>query len=212
MTCPKYYIQIFQEKVEGMQYEQPIERMNGKTYWEFSPDSFERQNWGSIYWDSRKYNDSLDYCQFNSELWTNENAKIQAFNKIYDFIKKGKSGSGSSVTQMFPFEIFMMNDGFTMDNFCELNAINSGIHIVCDKMIGDKIVNPKGIKYSRTYLKKDNFIYLAFGLETNKVNTNFYFQTSKSHHYFQVNNSIDKYLDAINGKLPYLGAVSETIS
>ena len=43
MTPPKYYIQTFEEKVEGMQYDQPIERMNGKTYWEFSTDSFERQ-------------------------------------------------------------------------------------------------------------------------------------------------------------------------
>ena len=83
---------------------------------------------------------------------------------------------------------------------------------VCDKMIGDEIVNPKGIRFTRTYSKEDNFIYLAFGIEINKVKTNFYFQTSKSHHYFQVNNSFNKYLDAINGKLPYLGAVSETIS
>lgn len=211
MEKPKYYIQTFYEKRQGFQYEQPVERLNGKSYYEHPEDSFERQNWGSIYWDSRKYNDALDYSQFNSNLWTNEKAKIKAFTKIYDFIKKGKSGSGSSITALFPFEIFMMNDGFTMDSFTELNAINSGFHIVCDKIIGDEIVNPKGIRYSRTYSKEDNFIYLAFGIEINKVKTNFYFQTSKSPHYFQVNNSIDKYLDAINGKLPFLGAVSETI-
>lgn len=207
MEKPKYYIQTFYEKRKGFQYEQPIQRLNGKSYFEYSENSFERQNWGSIYWDSRKYNDALAYSQFNSDLWTNEKAKIDAFNKIYEFIKKGKSGSGSSVTPLFPFEIFLMNDGFTMDSFTELNAINTGVFIVCDKIVSDKIINPKGIKFSRTYLKDDNFIYLAFGIEFNKLKTNFYFQTSKSHHYFQVNNSIDKYSDAINGKLPFLDAV-----
>lgn len=201
MTPPKDYIQTFQEKVDGMQYEQPIERLNGKTFWEFAPDSFERKNWGAIYWDSKKYNDALDYSQFNSDLWTNETAKKQAFNKIYDFIKNGKK---SSITQLFPFEIFMMNDGFAIDSFSELNAINTGVQIIGDKTIGDQISNPKSVECSRCYSKGDNSIYLAFGIEINNVKTNFYFQTSNSPHYFQVNNSIDKYLDAVNGKLTFL--------
>ena len=205
MDRPLYYIKTFFEPREGFRFDQPVERLNGKSYYEYEQDSYERKNWGTISWDSKKYNDALDYSQFYSELWTNEEAKLQAFTKIYNFIKDGKSGSGSSITGLFPFEIFLMNDGFEMISFTELNAINPGVGIICDKIVGDEIINPRGLRYLRTYLKDDNFIYLGFGIEFDKKKTNFYFQTSKDYlHHFQVDNTIENYEKAINGKLPFL--------
>lgn len=37
-----------QEKKEGYTFEQPVERINGLTYFEYSVDSYERQNWRKI--------------------------------------------------------------------------------------------------------------------------------------------------------------------
>jgi hypothetical protein len=212
MQPPKYYIKTYYEPRQGFQFEQPVQRLNGKSYYEYSENSYERENWGFFLKESYQYNSALDYSQFNSSLWLNETIKIDAFNKIYDFINKGKSGNGSSITALFPFEIFLLNDGFKMVNFCELNAINPGVSIVAEKQNGDEIINPKGIKYTRSYLKNDNFIYLAFGIEFNKKKTNFYFQTSKSNHFFQVDNSIENYSNAINGKLPILDIRSDNIA
>jgi hypothetical protein len=40
-----------QEKKEGYTFEQPVERINGLTYFEYSIDSYERQNWRKIQMD-----------------------------------------------------------------------------------------------------------------------------------------------------------------
>jgi len=55
MKQPKYYIQTFYEPREGFGYEQPIQRLNGKTYFEFAEGSYERENWGFILKESRSY-------------------------------------------------------------------------------------------------------------------------------------------------------------
>ena len=103
----------------------------------------------------------------------------------------------SSTTPLLPFEIFLLNDGFEMVSFSEMNAINPGVNLVTNK--NDNII---GLKYSRCYRKDDYFIILAFGIEINKKKTNFYFMTNK-HPYaeFQVDNNLDNFDDAINGKL-----------
>jgi len=204
MKKPKLYIKTFYEKREGFRFEQPVQRLNGKSYYDYPENSYERENWAYIRRESEYYNSSLYYSQFDSELWTNTKAKIKAFDKIFTFVKNGCSGSASSITALFPFEIYLMNDGFEMISFCELNAINPAVSIIADKWIGDEIINPKGIKYSRCYLKDDNFIYLAFGIVFNEVKTNFYFETSKSNYTFQVDNNIKNYEKAINGELPPL--------
>ena len=130
-------------------------------------------------------------------MWKNNVAKQQAFDKVYEFNKSGKSGSMSSTTPLLPFEIFLLNDGFEMVSFSEMNAINPGVNLVTNK--NDNII---GLKYSRCYRKDDYFIILAFGIEINKKKTNFYFMTNK-HPYaeFQVDNNLDNFDDAINGKL-----------
>lgn len=203
MTPPEFYIETFYEPREGFAFNQPVERLSGKKYYEYEEDSFERQHWGTIYWDSYKYNSALRDSNFNSELWKNNSVKEKAFNKIYSFIKEGKSGSGSSITPLFPFEIFLLNDGFEIKDFCELNAINPGVTILCDSFIGDKINNPKGIKYGRTYQKGKKVVNIGFGIVVKGQKTNFYFQINYEN-YFQVNNDIKMYKKAISGKLPKL--------
>lgn len=111
MNRPTYYIETKWERVIGMKYEQPIERLNGKSYFEYQESSYERKSLGKLYWESRAYNDTIVYCKFNSNLWSNVKAKNQAFEKIYEFIKNGKSGTGSSVTELMPFEIFLLFSG-----------------------------------------------------------------------------------------------------
>lgn len=204
MQKPQHYIQTVYEKRSGFKFDQPVDRLNGKTYYQYPPGSFERQNWGSIYWDSYKYNTALVASKFDSDLWQNETVKQKAFIKIYDFIANGKSGSASSITALLPFEIFLLNDGFEMLSFCEMNAINPGVSIIASKQIGDHIINPKFLHQSRCYLKNNNHIYLAFGIKIAGKKTNFYFKTTNSHSYFQVDNNPAHYLNAINGRLTKL--------
>ncbi len=95
----------------------------------------------------------------------------------------------------------MMNDGFEMVSFCELNAINTGLVIVCKSVQGDILNNPVGSYNNRCYVKGDNKICLMFGIEKDGVKTKFYFTTSKSRHHFQLDNDINNYSKAINGEL-----------
>ncbi len=121
---PKPYMVFGYEYVNGHRFKQPVDRIDGKTLNEFNEDSYEAKHWGTIYWKSKAYNDALKYSKFDSDLWISNSFRNKAFNKIYDFIENGKSGSGSTITELFPFEIYMLNDGFEMVSFCELNAIN----------------------------------------------------------------------------------------
>lgn len=198
---PENQIIVSWEKREGFRYPQPIERLNGKSFFEYTPGSEEVKNWYKYFLESKQYDDAKKYCNYDSDLWTNETAKNNAAVKIHNYITSGKSGTGSNVTPLFPFEIYLMNDGFKMLDFCELSALVPGVSIMAKSMIADKIINPKGLCYSRCYSKNNNFIYLAFGIEVNKKKTNFYFKTSKSTYAFQVDNDINNYKKAINGLL-----------
>jgi len=204
MKQPKYYIQTFYEKRDGFRYEQPIKRLKGKTYYEFAEGSFERENWGFIAKQSYYYNEAIFASQFKSKLWKSKAIKTKAFYIIYEFIRKGKSGTGSSITPLFPFEIFMLNDGFEIISFGELNAINPCVTVSCEKVIGDEIIGVKGIKKTRTYVKNNKQISLCFGLIYDKKKTNFYFEINGLNDSFQVDNSINNYEKAISGLLPSL--------
>lgn len=204
MNTPVPYMQTFYEPREGFKFEQPVQRINGMSYYQYPENSFERQNWGFIYYESKKYNDTLEYSRFNSELWKNNEIKKEAFNKIYEFVKNGRSKSGSSITPLFNFEIFLMNDGFKMSSFSELNAINPAITILCEKVNGDELINVLGFKKTRTYIKGKKEISLCFGLECFGVKTNFYFEISNSNDAFQVDNDFKNYKKAVKGLLPSL--------
>jgi len=201
---PKIYIKHSWEKREGFRYEQPVDKCNGVRLTFETIGNFESifgEPFAKVQKESNAYNNALNESKFKSDLWKNDKARNSAFKKIYDFNISGKSGTGSSTTPLFPFEIYMMNDGFEMLSFCELNAINSGVSIIAEKQDGLTFINPKGFKYSRCYKKEDYFIYVAFGIEINKTKTNFYFQTNKSHFTFQVDNDFSNYERAIKGHL-----------
>lgn len=211
MKKPSPYIEIRWEKVDGNNvspYPQPFDYCddvkltfeiisNFKDYFGISYSECSRE--------SEIYRRTIEDLLYESELWKNESIKDMAFSKIYEFNKNGKSGNGSATTPLFPFEIYMMNDGFIMKSFCELTAINPGLSIVCDKIVPDgesySFTNPKKFHYSRYYEKEDYFICLGFGYGK----TNFYFKTSRCWgEYFQVDNDIKNYENAINGKLKIL--------
>lgn len=141
--------------------------------------------------ESYIYLKALRACNYNSELWENKKSKDESFEIIYNFIKDNRISS--SITPLLPFEIFMLNDNFKMVNFIELNAFHPGITLT-----------PANTIYDRSYLKGDNFIYIAFGLQRGNRNVNFYFKTSKSEELFEVNNNIKDYKQAIKGKLNYI--------
>ena len=207
---PKNYIVTKWEYRKGFKFKQPYDYCNGIKITSETIANF-KKIFGVDFTSARKesylYNSTLVDCNYKSELWKDEKTKNKAFDKIHLFNINGKSGSSSSTTALFPFEIFLLNDGFEMLSFCELNAINSGVQIIADKFVNDAFINPTGIKYNRCYNKKDNFIYVAFGIEINNKKTNFYFQTTKSNYTFQVDNNIDNYKQAINGKLKPLELV-----
>lgn len=197
---PKLLIETRWEKRKGFKFLQPT-KYCGETELTFDVISNFKEIFGEEYSkvskDSFCYENTLNDINYNSDLWKNNVAKQQAFDKVYEFNKSGKSGTGSSTTPLLPFEIFLLNDGFEMVSFSEMNAINPGVSLVYNKDI-----NNIGLKYSRCYKKDDYFIILAFGIEINKKKTNFYFMTNK-HPYaeFQVDNNLDNFDDAINGKL-----------
>lgn len=201
---PEIYIKHCLEKREGFRYKQPVYYCNGKRLTFETIGDFKNifgVPFAKVQKESNAYNNALDESKYKSEFWTNDEAKNKAFSKIYDFNLSGKSGTGSSTTPLLPFEIYMMNDGFNMVSFCELNAINPGVSIIAEKQDGLTFINPKGLKYSRCYKKDDYFIYIAFGIEINKQKTNFYFKTNKSGYTFQVDNDLSNYKKAIEGKL-----------
>ncbi len=201
---PKVYIKTAWEKREGFIYKEPVEYCNGIRLTFEAIRDFEKifkTPFSVALKESRAYNDALRDSNYHSEFWKNDEAKNKAFSKIYEFNLSGKSGNASSTTPLFPFEIYMMNDGFEMVSFCELNAIDSGVSIVAGKQKGDTLINPKGVLYNRCYQKDDYFICMAFGIEIDGKKTNFYFITNKSNYTFQVDNDINNYQKAINGKL-----------
>ena len=125
MKKPIYLIEIKMEKIQGFPYEQPVNYCGG-----IELDSDRIKDFKNIFGislataikESSCYNNSKKIIMYDSILWENNKAKEKAFNKVYDFHKKGKSGNGSSVTPLFPFEIRLLNNGFEIDQFAELNA------------------------------------------------------------------------------------------
>lgn len=179
---PTVYIETKWEN-RGSRYPQPIKYCNGKELTCEVIKNFEiifNKEFGIASSESRAYNTALSYSKYDSELWKNDRARDNAFEKIYNFNLQGKGGTSGSVTPLLPFEIFLMNDGFEMKSFCELNAL---------------------MPMYRTYVKGDVKINIAFGIIIDGRQTNFYFKTSKHPSEFQVDNNPENYTKAINGKL-----------
>ncbi len=183
---PKYYIRDLLKKREGFEYPQPVTYCNDvkldyNTICDFK--NIFGVDYKAVSKESFYFNKAVNGLNNDSDLWSNEKVKEQSFNVIYDYVINGGGKSHSSITPLSPFEIFMLNDGFKMNYFCELNTLNP---------------------MSRKYQKEDLIIRICFGVIVNKRKVNFYFETSKSNKIFQVSNSKEDYNKAINGKLKEL--------
>lgn len=177
---PKYYIETRFEKVikfpkitREYRYTQPVEYCNGKTYWEYDEDSYERQNWGRLYWQSKWFNNCLDICRYGDKIWQSKEAMDKAFEVIFTT----KSSGDGVYTPMKDFEIYLMNKGYDMISFDKMCAQSPCFGIYGDRQEGDKIYNPKGVAYSRFYTNKETgkSIFFGFGIESDKLKFNFYF-------------------------------------
>ena len=175
----EYYMTFNIEKVVGKRYEQNVDRVLGKEWIEYSKDSYIYNNWAKIYWESHKFNNALKYCNYESDKWSSTEVKDKALSKIYDFIKNRPKGCMSRITPLLPFEMYLLNDGFEMISFAPMNALE-----------------PNG----RIYSKDGKEIVLAFGLTIDDRRTNFFYSVNNDN-YYQVDNNIDNYIDAINSKL-----------
>lgn len=129
------------------------------------------------------YDEAFKATNFDSDLWKNEKTRSVAFEVIFDFCLKGKSRIGSPITQLLPFEIELLNRGFKIVSFCELNAL-------CPMY--------------RTYVKDGKEIIIGFGVQilnqyhSVKRNVNFYFHVDNMVNFYQVPHDLSKVEDAIN--------------
>jgi len=180
MNKPKAYIYTLFEIPEGYQYEQPIKYCNGV---QLTAERIEKFNnlfgvpFHEAWKQSNTYNQALEQCDYNSDLWQDNEAKDKAFAFIADCIVKRNGGDGSSVTPLFPFEIYLLNDGFVMQSFTELNAMH-----------------PMG----RKYVKTNCTVQISYG-QGRKV---FSFTTTNApDKRFELTNDLSQYHKAINGNL-----------
>jgi hypothetical protein len=201
---PDFYIETKYEKnvinskglVVEHYFPQPVEYCNGKTYFQYPENSYERKSWAENYWKSYRFDEAITASNFNSNKWRSEEAKNKAFEIIYQFCLNGKSGNFSSITPLMPFEIELMNNGYQMIGFCELNALSPSFSIVAEKVVEDKIINPSGFIYRRAYRKESKIIGIGFGKKTN-----FYFQIMGNIKRFQVPIDMELFDKAVNGEL-----------
>lgn len=110
---PKYCIETRFEKtikfkegdIRHYHYEQPVEYCNGVCYWSYDETSYERKHWGSLYWESKWFNDSLNISRYNEKIWTDKNAMDKAFEIIFN----KKADNDGVYTPMKDFEIWLMS-------------------------------------------------------------------------------------------------------
>lgn len=185
---PKYYIETRFEKtikfkegdVRNYHYEQPVEYCNGVCYWDYNENSYERQHWGSLFWESIWFNDCLNIARYNEKIWTDKNAMDKAFERI--FTKKA-TGDGVYIP-MKDFEIWLMCNGYEMISFDKMCSQSPCFAIVGDRIDGNKIYNPRGVAYTRFYHNKEanKTIHFGFGIQSDNLKFNFYFVRSGNMH------------------------------
>jgi len=173
----KYYIETTFETRLGYRYPQPVDRLNGKKWNNYAPESFEYKNWAEIKKHSREYDHAKVVSNYDSEYWENDLVKEKTLNSIHDFILNESKEIHGAETQLLPFEIFLLNDGFEIYNFGHLNAYNP----------------------TRGYRKGRNYVCMILGY-TPKFR--FCLNTQKIHYVdFHLSNKQEDYQDAINGRL-----------
>lgn len=187
MIKPKYYIETRWQKVAGYQYEQPIEYCNGIPYNQYAVDSYERMNWGKLSNECKWFNECLRISRYNDDVWTNETARDEAFDFIYNNKRKGEG----IYTQLKDFEIWLMCNGYNMQSFDRMCAQSPCVVFI----IG------KGWQYTRFYYNKSNgrTLYFCFGVKGVDFSFNFYFVHSDDmNRVFQVPIKKDDFILAEN--------------
>lgn len=193
---PPYSVDLIKSSIKGYPFKQNIEVINGKSYFEYSESSYERMHWGELSQKSKEYREALYLMSENSHYWKDEVLKDDTFDIIFHFLKKKKTFD--SITKMFPFEIWLINNGFKMIGFDGLNAHNPCFSLCADKIVDDAFTNPSGVKYSREYHNGEKTISICFGYGA----TNFYFTIDRDFHKnYQVPINENDFLKGINGKL-----------
>jgi len=192
-TKPSSFIEIKWEKREDFQYLQPRRYVNGEVDCWGSHRNIENDQWQR----------ARDVIMDESEFWKDENAKEEAFKIVYDYIKT----LPGEVTKMFPFEIFLMNNGFKMESFDCLTAIKPGICFIADKIEGDRVFNPRGFNYKRYYLREERLVSMQFGVNQYKFFFNLHplNETEKDiYGCYHISNEEKDFENAINGNLKRL--------
>ena len=179
----------------------PSETCNGKYYEEYPKDSYEIKHWGENYWKWKHFENVLDIIMYENAAWKSLDAMVHAFQQVHKFY--GTSRKEGVTTNMFLFEIELLNNGFEIGSFCELNAMIPSYTIIGEKNQTTNMVDVKFTTYRRSYVKNGLFVHLGFGLfPKSGGRCNFYFQLSNNMSlFFQVTNDLTKFNDAIEGKL-----------
>ncbi len=143
---PQYIFEYTFEYKEGFRYKEPIERVNGHEYNEYPEDSFERQNWAKMYWENHTMRTVNDICRFDSSLWKEE-YKESIFMQVYEF-ESDPDRVGFSTTTFFDFELFLINEGYTLQ------------------------MGMLGSNGGRGYKKESKWYLLDYGVNTTSFNIN----------------------------------------
>ena len=174
------------KKVKNFKYKQPVKFYNNIELTSNVINNFKnifQENYIDVSKRTYLYEKTKNSMNYKSLFWEDIFIKKKVFNFIYNYYVNLDKIIVGSTTPLFPFEIFMLNDGFNIIEFCELNAINP---------------------MSRTYKKNDLIINVCFGVVVNAIKTNFYFKNNKSNKYYQINNDIQNYYKSINFELKHL--------
>lgn len=170
MVKPTNYIETRFEKIDGFCHLQPVEYCNGVSYND-SPQHI-KDKWGTYYWDCYKYNSVLNLMKFDDECWNNMETKEKVFDTVLSYLLKDKTMR--SVTPLFGFEVYLLNEGFTLVDFGKLHAHE-----------------PKG----RTFEKGNENIQTSFGYNGVK----FYFSKAFEYsEYYRIPFKRDEYIKARN--------------
>ena len=101
-------------------------------------------DFGELQSKSNAYNAALVQCNYHSDLWIDKKAKEKTLEKIYLFNLSDRDGS--SITPLLPFEIDLLNKGYELKCFCELNRLHP----------------------NRSYIKEDKEVVIGYGIETDR--------------------------------------------
>jgi hypothetical protein len=112
MINGEYIFTRTNETVEGFRYTQPVERVNGKKYYDYPEDSEVRKIWADLYWENWKNRSALNICRFDNPLW-NESIKDEIYKKVRAYEDDPRRG-GCSTTEFFDFEIWLMSNGWEL--------------------------------------------------------------------------------------------------